>query len=233
MSQLKISMWMAAGLSDKTAAYFKNKTPENEKILLLASEMACRRLFMKMGDEGKELMLDKTPRGFEFQKKTTVERNGECFPIYEFYVESTTLFDAAARSVFNFLKNDEAPGQPDGFTKFMVALGSISFAGLAAVQRISYAQGDAGFWLLVASAVFTYMGVIPNYANTQRYPGISTFRKDVAIAFSNAIGPAFLKLREQKALKLEAQTAMKPETKQVWAAFFKRKNATKTDLATD
>ena len=154
-----IGIWRAAGLSDKATSYFRNQTPENEKILLLASEKACSVLFRKMGKEGMALAQDKI------------------------------VFDRAARQVFNFLKEKGDGTAPEwfsksldwaGFASSLISLG-VSLTTSPDVWRISMESWSAGKVFTMTSMVSAFMGHMSNY------PHLADFRDDMVRVFCREV----------------------------------------------
>ncbi len=175
-----IGIWRTAGLSDKATSYFRNQTPENEKILLLASEKACSVLFRKMGKKGRALAQDKT------------------------------VFDRATKDVFNLLKEKGDGTAPEWFGMSLVGTGAAStalsfgisfFAGVADFWRISLESWSAGKAFLLTTTVSAFMGHMSNY------PRLSNFREDIIRAFFQQAGPALSKLEAQPKAQNEKQKA--------------------------
>lgn len=127
-----IGMWRTAGLADKSTAYFKERTPQNEKILFLASEKACGRLFCKMGAEGRALAQNKE------------------------------VFDSATRGVFNLLKEKGGSMAPDCFTKICYSIGATATVGAMLFPHFSFEAWSAGKAFFIATLVSTFIGSMFN-----------------------------------------------------------------------
>ncbi|MFA6489050.1 MAG: hypothetical protein WCT52_00030 [Candidatus Micrarchaeia archaeon] len=157
-----ISMWRAAGLADKSTAYFRGQTPKNEKILLLASEKACSRLFSKMGAEGRAL------------------------------AQNRAVFGAAAKEVFNLLKEKGDSMAPDCFTKVCYSIGATAASGSLAFPEFSFDSWSVGKAFFISALVSTFIGSMFNQIR------LSDFRDDVIRTFSRSAGLAAESLKSKQ-----------------------------------
>ncbi len=167
-----ISTWRVAGLIDKSNAYFKSKTPENENRLLMASAKTCSRLFSGIGKQGMVLAQDKN------------------------------LFDKATNAIFNLAKDSNGFCGADGFAKGCICIGFASTLISFGIYLLSEPQnfwkmsesGSVGKTFFIITIVSSFTGFMPAYSQS-----FSRRKDEVISSFEDVVGPAYLKLMESLA----------------------------------